>query len=134
MKIQNVYELLGKYAPFELSDRMCKEEGCYDNSGMIVGTDDDVKGVLFSLDLTELAVERAREQGCNVIVTHHPAIYHPIKSVGGALKLAVAYGIGVISCHLNLDCAEHGIDYDTWQLTDMFGVKHFTNKLEIVTT
>ena len=30
--------------------------------------------------------------------------------------------------------AEHGIDYDTWQLTDMFGVKHFTNKLEIVTT
>lgn len=30
--------------------------------------------------------------------------------------------------------AEHGIDYDTWQITDMFGVKHFTKKLEMVTT
>ncbi|MBR1891271.1 MAG: Nif3-like dinuclear metal center hexameric protein [Clostridia bacterium] len=111
MRISDVYDILNEYAPFSLSDEMQKADGCYDNSGIIADLSDDVTGILFSLDLTNKAVERAKEQGCNLIVTHHPAIYHPIKSVDGALLSAVKNGVGVISCHLNLDCAKRGIDY-----------------------
>lgn len=111
MKLNDVYKMLDAYAPFALSAAMCEKEGGYDNSGVIAGMDGDIKGILFTLDLTELAVVRAVEEGCNLIVTHHPAIYHPVKKVDGGLRKAVANGIGVISCHLNLDCAKRGIDY-----------------------
>ncbi len=30
--------------------------------------------------------------------------------------------------------AEHGIDYDTWELTDIFGVKHKANQIKMITT
>lgn len=111
MNIHDVYALIDGYAPFSLSDKLVQTEGGYDNSGIIAETSEDITGILFTLDLTTSSVERAKEEGCNLIVTHHPAIYHPIKSVGGALNKAVRNGIGVISCHLNLDCAKRGIDY-----------------------
>ncbi len=111
MKINDVYKMLDDYAPFGLSDKLVAAEGGYDNSGIINSVDGDITGILFALDLSVPAVERAKAEGCNLIVTHHPAIYHPIKKMGGALKKAVENGIGVISCHLNLDCAERGIDY-----------------------
>ena len=112
MKFKDVYDLIDGYAPFSLSDRLCKMMGgWYDNSGAIASIEGDVTGILFSLDLTDLAVERAKEVGANVIVTHHPAIWDPIKRVSGTLLKAISGGIGVISCHLNLDCAEKGIDY-----------------------
>jgi len=111
MKLKDVYNIIDEYAPFFLSKRLIEAEGGYDNSGIIVSLDGDVTGILFALDLTVAAVERAKQEGCNLIITHHPAIYHPIKQVDGAVKCAVANNMGVISCHLNLDCAKNGIDY-----------------------
>ena len=111
MKINDVYALIDGYAPFSLSDKLVEKEDAYDNSGIIAAIDEDITGILFTLDLTFAAVERAKTEGCNLIVTHHPAIYRPVKSVGGALREAVRSGVGVISCHLNLDCAKKGIDY-----------------------
>lgn len=106
--------LLEKFSPLELSRKMI-EKGDYDNSGVIVANHDCVKGVLFTLDLTEIAVKRAVELGCDTIVTHHPAIYNPIKSLGvtedtKALLSAIKNNLNVISMHLNLDVAFGGID------------------------
>ena len=111
MKLNDIYGLIDLYAPFSLSDRFVESAGGYDNSGIMATMDGDVTGVLFSLDLTTAAVDKAIGEGCNVIVTHHPAIYHPIKSVDGALNKAIRNNIGVISCHLNLDAAKYGVDY-----------------------
>ena len=110
------YELLSameEFAPLKLSDEFVKTYGGYDNSGVIVPLSERLKGVVFSLDLTFNAVAHALSNGANVLVTHHPAIYNPVKKLDGtsALYLAVKSGIGVISYHLNLDCAKHGIDY-----------------------
>ncbi|MBQ8426371.1 MAG: Nif3-like dinuclear metal center hexameric protein [Clostridia bacterium] len=90
--------------------------GDYDNSGIIVKCTDKVEKVLFSLDLSKKVVEYAIENACDTIVTHHPAIYNPIKSLsvddGSApVTLAVMNGLNVISMHLNLDMADKGIDY-----------------------
>ncbi len=94
--------------PFSISQRLI-EMGYYDNSGVICDGEGDK--ILFTLDLTENAIGWAKEKGCGLIVTHHPAIFAPIKSVTGAVASAVKNGIGVISCHLNADFAEKGVDY-----------------------
>lgn len=111
MKINDIYDILNEYAPFALSDKLVEMENGYDNSGILVPVTEDITGIVFSLDLNSLAVEKAKKEGYNLIITHHPAIYHPIKTVEGVLLESVRNKIGVISCHLNLDCAKRGIDY-----------------------
>lgn len=108
-------QLLEQFAPLSISKKMI-EQGDYDNSGIIVKSCDAVNGVLFTLDLTVNSVKKARALGVNTIVTHHPAIYTPIKSLECdnpntcAVLSAIKQGINVISMHLNLDLAPHGID------------------------
>ncbi len=105
---------LEKLAPLSLSQKMI-DRGCYDNSGIIVDNGTPVKKVLFALDLSLLAVEKAKSLGCDTIVTHHPAIYTPVKNLSenGVTKpliTAIKAGINVVSMHLNLDISSCGID------------------------
>ena len=116
MKLIDFYKILDEHAPKRISDEFCANYGAYDNSGILVDTGEDVKKVVFSLDLTKFAINRAKELGANLIVTHHPAIYGKISDVkadtllGGKLVECIKSGISVISMHLNLDCAIDGID------------------------
>lgn len=111
MKISAVLDVIESLAPFSLSNKFVELTNGYDNSGIIASIDEEITGVVFTLDLTFESVERAISEGANLIVTHHPAIYAPIKSVEGALLSAISNKIGVISTHLNLDCAKEGIDF-----------------------
>lgn len=113
MKLDKVLEILEKHAPLSLSHEFCEKYDAYDNSGIIVNSGDDIKGAVFSLDLTLNAVKKAIECGYNLIITHHPAIYKPIKTLNetDALYQAITNKIAVISMHLNLDAAKYGIDY-----------------------
>jgi dinuclear metal center YbgI/SA1388 family protein len=104
------FKRLNSVAPKSISDEYCAKYGGYDNSGVLIDTGEDVKKALFSLDLTESAIKEAKKIGANLIVTHHPAIYAPIRSVSGKLADCIKAGISVISMHLNLDGVEGGID------------------------
>lgn len=114
--VKNLYDTIDGFAPFCLSDHEVAAGG-YDNSGIIVKSHDEVKGVLFSLDLSEYAVKAAKRYSCDTIVTHHPAVYHPVKNLSeddkttAAVLLAVKSNMNVVSAHLNLDAAENGIDF-----------------------
>ncbi len=117
MKLSEIYELANRLAPKALSDEMCAKYGFYDNSGILVNTGEDVKGIVFSLDATAGAIDEAIERGANLILTHHPLIYGKISSIDGqssqlGAKLArcMRKGISVLSMHLNLDSAVGGID------------------------
>ena len=119
MKPSDVLAILGReVAPVALSDELCAKYGAYDNSGIILDCGSDVTGALFCLDLTAGAVMEAESRGYNLIVTHHPAIYSPVKSLGvqphsptAPLLSCAMKGISVISMHLNFDSALKGIDY-----------------------
>ncbi len=96
----------------------------YDNVGLIAGDRDKVvSAIVVSLDLTDKAIETARMNGANLIITHHPIIFSGIKRltmddcVGKTLVKLVKSGISVISCHTNLD------------LTDEFGNLAIADKL-----
>ena len=114
MSLWEIYNLVDRFAPFSLSGEACEKYGYYDNSGILLDCKEEITGILFSLDLSSAAVERAKEGGANCIVTHHPAIYSPLRALkagGGECVLACAKaGISVISAHLNLDFAKEGID------------------------
>ena len=114
LKFNQFIQALEKYAPLNLSKLMI-DHGHYDNSGAIVKCSDQVEKVLFSLDLSNCSVEKAIELCVDTIVTHHPAIYNPIKNLSidedtAPLIKAINNGINVISMHLNLDIADEGID------------------------
>lgn len=115
MKLAQIYENVNYLAPFALSREYCDKFGAYDNSGILLDCGGDVTKILFSLDLSHKAVERAKDIGAQLILTHHPAIYSPLKTIGkdgagSAVFACVQAGISVLSCHLNLDCALGGID------------------------
>lgn len=118
MKVREVFELLEGIAPVKVSDELCAKYKMFDNSGIIIDMGGEVTGCLFSLDFSLLAVQRAKEEGYNLIITHHPAIYggiHRIDSLqdgkGKAIAQCIAAGISVISMHLNFDAAPCGIDH-----------------------
>lgn len=114
MKINEVLKTLDNYAPLKLSDELIKQIGGYDNVGIIADVEGDITGIVFTLDLTDESIDKAKEIGANLIVTHHPAIYDPLLKldyVKSPILRAVNEKIGVISMHLNLDCAVKGIDY-----------------------
>ncbi len=116
MKPKSFCELCERFAPLSISDELCQKYGWYDNSGLLVDCAEEITGALFSLDCSVQAVEEAKKAGANLLVTHHPAIYQPIKGLRSgeanerAVLAAARAGISILSFHLNLDCAEGGID------------------------
>ena len=64
MKINDIYTIINEYAPVELSNAFCNAINGFDNSGIIAHVSEDIKGVLFTLDLTINAVDKAIESGC----------------------------------------------------------------------
>ena len=117
MKLNELYAILNDFAPKALSDEYCATYDGYDNRGILIDCNQAVQKVLFSLDFSLSALEKAKEMGANVLITHHPAIYAKIGNVryddlqGKKLQFAIQNKISVISMHLNYDCAEKGIDY-----------------------
>ena len=118
MKLNDFYALLNEVAPKTISDEFCAKCNGYDNSGILVDCGEELVGALFTLDLTNAAIEKALAIGANVIVTHHPAIYGKIGNIcvddgallGGKLVKCLRNGISVVSMHLNLDMVDGGLD------------------------
>ena len=115
--IGEIYQAIDTFAPFDT-------QMDFDNSGLLIGASSDpVTGVLVALDVTSAVVEEAREKGCNLIVSHHPVIFHPLKRIASddmVYKL-IANSIGVISAHTNFDVAPFGVNT---ALADAMGVQN----------
>ena len=118
MKLSEIYKIANELAPKTFSDAYCAAYNAYDNSGVLVDTGEDIHGVLFTLDLTFAAIDKAIALGANLIITHHPAMYGKINHARidaddlteRKMLKCIRNGISVISMHLNLDCAPNGID------------------------
>ncbi len=90
----------------------------YDNVGLQVGhPDKPVASALIGLDMTPALLDEAITLGVDVIITHHPLLFQPVKRLtsdgfasGLALRLAEA-GIALYSIHTNLDAAPAGVSF-----------------------
>lgn len=105
-----IYGKLNSLAPFATQES-------WDNSGLLVGDPDaEVKTALVVLDITAEAVREAREIGAELIISHHPVIFHPLKKVesGSVVWELAQAGISAICAHTNLDKARAG-SMTAWQ-------------------
>jgi dinuclear metal center YbgI/SA1388 family protein len=89
----------------------------YDNSGLLVGDpDQQVTGVLLSLDATEAVVEEAVRRGCNVVVAHHPIVFKGLKKITGRTYVertvikAIKNDVALYAIHTNLDHVSQGVN------------------------
>ena len=90
----------------------------YDNSGIQVGEHGQaVDSVLLSLDVTEEIIDEAITRGCQMVISHHPLIFKPLKHLSGKtatekiILKAVLNNISVYSMHTNLDTVRGGVSY-----------------------
>ena len=108
--VNDVFLALDRLAPVE-------RKMDFDNVGLLVGRKGaPVRKILTALDVTDAVIHEAEEKSADLIVTHHPVIFHPLKSVtdgspeaGHVLRL-IESGIAVISMHTNLDAADGGVN------------------------
>ena len=111
MKIGIVLDALERFAPLPLQES-------YDNAGLQIGiTEAEVSGVLLCLDVTEEVVDEALARDCNLIVSHHPLIFHKLAHVSDSTYVercvmkAIKNDIAIASMHTNLDSARGGVNY-----------------------
>ncbi len=81
----------------------------FDNVGLLVGDKNkSVTKVLVSLDITSEVVFEAEKNGCELIISHHPVIFSPIKRLGSndVPYLLASKGISALCMHTNLDLSE----------------------------
>ena len=112
--VQEVLQELKEFAPPELA---CS----WDNVGLLVDAGRPVDKVLTALDITAAVVQEAAAAGCQLIVSHHPVIFDPMKRITAedVPAMLLQNGISGICMHTNLDAAPGGVN-DT--LADLLGI------------
>lgn len=106
MTVKDIFDFLNGIAPVNTA---CN----FDNVGILVGDPSaEVSGAVVALDCTASAIKAAIKNNCELIITHHPVIFDPLKTVlaGSTVFELVKNGISVISMHTNLDIAVSGVN------------------------
>ncbi|MFM9056237.1 MAG: Nif3-like dinuclear metal center hexameric protein [Bacteroidota bacterium] len=110
MQLNALIRALETWAPTALQES-------YDNSGLITGhPEQEITGVLVSLDVTEAILDEANARGCNVIVSHHPIVFSGLKRLTGKTAVeriiirSIREGIALYAIHTNLDNVAHGVN------------------------
>ncbi len=107
--VKDIMDAMERFAPRHVA------EG-WDNPGLLVGSSSrEVSKLYLALDASMEAAKEAARQGCSLIVSHHPVIFHSIKSVsdetalGRKLLFLIRHDISVFSMHTNFDKCPGGM-------------------------
>ncbi|TAE76257.1 MAG: Nif3-like dinuclear metal center hexameric protein [Bacteroidetes bacterium] len=121
MKIGQVIKYLENFAPSIYQES-------YDNSGLLVGNKNtEITGILIGLDCLETTIEEAKQQNCNLIITHHPIIFKGLKRLNGnhyterVVIKALKNDIALYAIHTNLDNVKNGVNF---KIAEKLGLKN----------
>lgn len=110
MKLGNIIKELEKNFPKQLAEK-------WDNVGLLVGDrEQKIKKIMILLDATEKAIDYAIEKNVDLIITHHPMIFSPLKSIdyseiiGRKIIKLIKNEISLYTLHTNLDSAKDGLN------------------------
>ncbi len=110
MEQQKIIDVIEQFAPID-------SQLSYDKCGIKTGdTHLSLTGVLVCLDLSENIVQQAIENNCNLIIEHHPSIWHSWTQIDlvypkvRSLLKAANNDITVYSAHTNIDMAKDGLN------------------------
>ncbi len=110
MKLYDLMDYLNQMFPLDMSED-------WDNSGRQI-TDDQktINRIVVGIDLTDKLLDKAIESEADLIITHHPFIFSPLKSVdmnsykGDLIKKMIIHDISSIAMHTNYDLSIHGMN------------------------
>lgn len=110
LTLKSLLATLDNIAPFSKAEP-------WDNVGLMLGGPEEqpVTGIMVALDPTEALLDEAIARKANTVITHHPLIFHPLKSIpadqptGRMIKKALANDLALIACHTNLDLISRGV-------------------------
>lgn len=133
--IREIIENIEELAPIGLQEE-------YDNTAWQLAPERnfaefEVKGVLVCLDVTEAIVDETEAKDCNLIISHHPLIFNPLKKVLGenpqqrCVIKALQKGIGIYAAHTNLDNASGGVNFMIAEKLNLSGLEWLEPKDEI---
>jgi len=110
LSTKDICDLLEDLAPTSLAEP-------WDNVGLLVGNPaSPVSSILVGLDPVGALLDEAVAIQADLIITHHPVIFHPLHALrtdlpmGGLLARALSAGITMVACHTNLDSAVNGVN------------------------
>lgn len=78
----------------------------FDNVGLLIGSENsEVKKALVALDITDSVVSEAEQNGCELIISHHPVIFEPLRSIAtnSVVYKLINKNIAALCLHTNLD-------------------------------
>lgn len=111
MKINELISILEEFAPKQYAED-------FDNVGLLVGNkNQEITGVLITLDCLESVVDEAIAKNCNTIVSFHPIIFKGLQSITGknyvekTIVKAIKNDIAIYAIHTNLDNVHNGVNH-----------------------
>jgi len=121
MKLKDVTSYIESFAPLAYQEN-------YDNAGLIVGNiNQEIKGILITVDVIEDVVDEAIENGLNLIVAHHPIVFSGLKKITGKNYIervvikAIKNDIAIYAAHTNLDSVWGGVNS---KIADKIGLEN----------
>lgn len=110
MRLKDIIKKLEKKFPKENAEE-------WDNVGLLLGNSEkEIKKIQFSLDATVNSIQNAIDKKVDLIITHHPLIFRPLKKVvendlvGSKIIKLIKNDIALYSLHTNLDATFGGIN------------------------
>lgn len=129
MKAKEIIKILERIAPSKLIDS-------WDNTGFQIGYEDkDISKILISLDLDDYIVNKAIKEKYQMIITHHPLIFRPLKNInsnnylGKLIMKLISHDIVVYNAHSNLDLANGGINDE---LAKVLGIRNIRPLSDVI--
>ncbi|GAB4439201.1 MAG: Nif3-like dinuclear metal center hexameric protein [bacterium] len=108
IKVKDIYSVIDQFAPFVFQEE-------WDNSGLQIGSlSASVERVMLTLDVTKEAVAQATKWDTNLIISHHPLIFRPLRCIDFSNEVIyqlIKSNINVISAHTSLDVVYGGVSY-----------------------
>ena len=108
--VGHIGSFLDSIAPLKLAED-------WDNVGLLIGhRDQPVRRILTCLTTTPEVVKEARDTSCELVLSHHPLPFKPLKRVtsdsyyGSMVLDLIRSGISLYSAHTAYDGATHGIN------------------------
>jgi dinuclear metal center YbgI/SA1388 family protein len=106
-----------------------------DNVGLQVGDPKiKIRNIILSLDLNEEVVDSAIKENCNLIITHHPLLFYPLKDLDFSkskkaimIEKMIKNDITLYSAHTNLDFTKHGVSYQLAKRLALRNIKFLKN-------
>lgn len=120
IKLNDLVKCIEIIAPLDIQEE-------WDNSGMQISPATcEINSILLALEITKDVISEAREKGVDMIITHHPLFFNPLKNifiddVVGAQVISLLEGkrIGLYSAHTSFDSAPQGLNEKLASLLEM---------------